>query len=149
MRAVIQRVCSASVSVDDNCVAMVKKGLLVFIGIKDTDESHDCDYLINKIVQMRIFQDELRPMNKNIVDVNGGILLVSQFTLFGDMRKGNRPSFSSAMHPEKALHIYEYFVKQCKKQYPRVKTGVFGAHMHIELVNDGPVTILLDSEKTF
>lgn len=145
MKAVIQRVTSASVVVDDRLVSAIGPGLLVLLGIKDDDTKKDTDYIIRKIVHMRIFADGQGKMNRNIIDRAGEILLVSQFTLYGDCKKGNRPSFVRAMDPKKAELFYIEFVTTCKQIYPKVKEGIFGANMQVALVNDGPVTIVVDS----
>jgi len=148
MRAVVQRVISASVSVDKEVVSSIENGLLVLLGIKSDDTHKDRDYIIRKIINLRIFSDTENKMNRTVVDSSGEILVVSQFTLYGDCSKGNRPSFVDAMSPQKANIFYENFLQKIKQEYPKVKSGVFGKHMHIGLVNDGPVTILLDSKKT-
>jgi len=144
MRAVIQKVTLASVSVDGALVSEIGLGLLVFLGIKAGDTSKETDYVVRKIVNLRVFEDDQHKMNKSILDVGGEILLVSQFTLYGDCRKGNRPSFVQAMPPQEAEPFYNDFVVALKKAYPKVKEGVFGAYMQVQLINDGPVTILLD-----
>ena len=146
MRAVIQRVTSASVTIDDRVTAEIEKGLLVLLGIKETDTPKDAAYIMNKILKLRIFADELKPINADISQVDGEILLVSQFTLYADCSKGNRPSFIQAMSPDKAQPMYELFVAKIKELYPKTKSGVFGADMRVALVNDGPVTIVLDSQ---
>jgi len=168
MRAVVQLVKSASVSVSQKLVSEIGPGLLVLLGIKD-DDAHPLSgsppfvraqdrlrsgqarssggYIIKKIINLRIFPDENGNMNKSVQDVGGEILLVSQFTLYGDCRKGNRPSFICAMPPEKAKNFYKNFADCLKSEYPKVKEGIFGAYMQVALVNDGPVTILIDSEK--
>jgi len=147
MRAVVQRVSSASVSVDGKLISKIGPGLLVLLGIKDSDTQKDTDYIIKKLVKLRIFPDDNHNMNKSVADTGGEILLVSQFTLYGDCRKGNRPSFIKAMKPDEAKEFYDNFAIVLKKEYPKVKEGVFGAYMKVELVNDGPTTILIDSEK--
>jgi len=146
MRFVIQKVGSASVSVDDKIVSEIGNGLLVLVGLGVDDSKEDFDYFIKKILNMRIFEDEERKMNKSVIDVGGEILLISQFTLYADCKKGNRPSFVKAMSPEKAKVMYEDFVENFKKNYvsEKVKNGVFGAFMKVSLVNDGPVTIVLE-----
>ena len=146
MRAVIQRVTSASVTIDDRVTAEIEKGLLVLLGIKETDTPKDAAYIMNKILKLRIFADELKPINADISQVDGELLLVSQFTLYADCSKGNRPSFIQAMSPDKAQPMYELFVAKIKELYPKTKSGVFGADMRVALVNDGPVTIVLDSQ---
>lgn len=149
MRAFIQRVRSASVTVDDSCVATIGYGFVVLLGIKAGDTTEDSRYVINKLLKLRIFPDDQNNMNNSIIDVKGELLIISQFTLYGDMRKGNRPSFSNAMVPQRASIMYDNFVAQCKQHYPKVKTGIFGSYMQVALVNDGPVTLLLDSSKVF
>src|SRR3990172_13056005 len=146
MRAVIQRVTSASVTIDDRVTAEIEKGLLVLLGLKETDTPKDAAYIMNKILKLRIFADELKPINADISQVDGELLLVSQFTLYADCSKGNRPSFIQAMSPDKAQPMYELFVAKIKELYPKTKSGVFGADMRVALVNDGPVTIVLDSQ---
>ncbi len=149
MRAVIQRAKMASVAVQDENIADINEGLVVFLGIADSDTMEDVDYLAEKIAGLRIFEDEDGKMNKSVQDVDGAILIVSQFTLLGDARKGRRPSFTRAAHPEKAKKLYEAFVEACKKKVKVVKKGQFQAEMLVTVLNDGPVTILLDSKKQF
>ena len=149
MRAVIQRVSQASVTVDNNIVGKISKGLLVFLGIGEADDESDLSYLVDKISGLRIFQDENDKMNLSVEDVRGEILLISQFTLYGDVRKGKRPSFTKSAHPTVGEKLYEEFIKKLKLSGIKVETGIFGAHMDVELVNDGPVTILIDSKKDF
>lgn len=149
MRAVIQRVKKASVIVDNNLIGKIDKGLLVFLGVSDNDTENDLDYIFDKTVGLRVFEDEQGKMNKALVDVYGSILIVSQFTLYGDARKGKRPSFSHAARPDKAIPLYEKFIEKCKESGLNTQTGQFGADMDVELINDGPVTILLDSTKMF
>lgn len=147
MKLVVQRVANAEVSVDEKTVGKINKGFLVLLGIKNTDTKEDVDYLVRKLINLRIFTDENAKMNLSIQAVNGELLIVSQFTLYGDCkRSGNRPSFSDAAKPDIAIPLYEYFVNECKKQIPVVQTGIFGASMKVSLLNDGPVTIILDSE---
>jgi len=145
MRAVIQRVEQACVEVDGKLISKISKGLLVLVGIKTDDTQKDSEYLIKKILNLRIFEDEKHSMNKSVLDLNLEILLVSQFTLYGDCKKGNRPSFINAMSPEPAKDFYNNFVEKFRQQYPNVQDGVFGAHMKINLINDGPVTVILES----
>lgn len=146
MRIVVQRVNKASVSVDDNIVGKIDQGFLVLLGIKSTDTYKDADYLVRKLINLRIFTDENDKMNLSLLDVKGELLIISQFTLYGDCKKsGNRPSFSDAAKPEIAIPLYEYFISECKKAIPVVQTGEFGAHMKVDLVNNGPVTIIIDS----
>ncbi|KGF47727.1 D-tyrosyl-tRNA(Tyr) deacylase [Veillonella montpellierensis DNF00314] len=149
MRAVVQRVTSASVSVDAIEVGKVKEGLLVFLGISKDDTESDANYIVDKISHLRIFEDAMGKMNESIIDKKGDILLVSQFTLYGDVRHGRRPSFTEAASPEQAQLLYEYVVNQCRLLGITIATGTFQSHMMVELTNDGPVTILLDSKKLF
>ena len=147
MRAVIQRVSHSSLSIKGATHAHIGKGFLVLLGIEEADTSDDVQWLSNKIVGLRIFNDSDEKMNLSLSDIQGEILLVSQFTLFASTLKGNRPSFIKAARPEKAIPLYEEFILQLKKTLPeKVQTGVFGADMQIELLNDGPVTILIDSK---
>ena len=148
MKAVVQRTARASVSIDGNTVGRIDRGLLVLLGIEPDDGEADIEYMVKKCSGLRIFEDENGKMNLSVQDVGGSILLVSQFTLLGDARKGNRPSFTGAAVPEKAIPIYERVISELAKRLP-VPTGVFGADMQVELVNDGPVTILLDSKRTY
>lgn len=146
MRAVIQRVSTASVTVKDNLISSINNGLLVFLGITNTDKTHDIEWLSKKIVNLRIFNDENGVMNKSLVDVNGNLIVVSQFTLMASTKKGNRPSYMNAAKPDIAIPLYEQFISQCEKDLKKpVGTGIFGADMKIELLNDGPVTIIIDS----
>lgn len=149
MRAVIQRVKSASVRVDNKIISSIDKGYLIFIGVEKGDAQGDVDYITNKVVGIRIFEDENDKMNLSIQDVSGEIIIVSQFTLAGDARKGRRPSFSNAMLPDEANELYVSVINSIKENNIKVYTGEFGAHMNVELINDGPVTILLDSKKGF
>ncbi len=148
MKAVVQRTARASVSIDGETVGRIDRGLLVLLGIEPDDGEVDIEYMVKKCSGLRIFEDENGKMNLSVQDVGGSILLVSQFTLLGDARKGNRPSFTGAAVPEKAIPIYERVISELAKRLP-VQTGVFGADMQVELVNDGPVTILLDSKRTY
>ena len=145
MRAVIQRVSQASVSVDYDLVGRIDQGLLVLLGVEQNDSSADLAYMVKKTIGMRIFEDQEGKMNLSIQQVVGQILVVSQFTLLGDLRKGNRPSFVDAAPPEQANKMYERFVSSIRDESIEAQTGVFGAKMQVQLVNDGPVTILLDS----
>jgi D-tyrosyl-tRNA(Tyr) deacylase len=149
MRAVVQRVSKASVSVDGRVTGRIELGLLVLLGIAQGDSEADADYLADKIVGLRIFEDAGEKMNLSVIDVGGAVLAVSQFTLYGDVRRGKRPSFDAAARPELAKKLYEYFVENIKAKGLRCETGVFQAMMNVELVNSGPVTILLDSTKAF
>ena len=148
MRAVIQRVKEASVSVDGVRVGAIGRGFLVLLGVHESDESKDADYVIKKISGLRVFEDEAGKMNLGLSEVGGELLIVSQFTLYGDVRHGNRPAFIEAAQPYKAIPLYEYTVKLLSESFT-VQTGVFGAEMQVELINDGPVTILIDSKKLF
>jgi D-aminoacyl-tRNA deacylase len=149
MRAVVQRVTRAQVTVDDKLVGEIGKGLVVLLGIARDDTKLDAAYLVEKISALRIFDDEAGKMNLSVKDVNGGLLIVSQFTLFGDVRRGLRPSWIDAAAPEVAEPLYDFFVRQSRTFLNEVATGSFRAMMQVELVNDGPVTILLDSRKLF
>ncbi|MGI5911632.1 MAG: D-aminoacyl-tRNA deacylase [Syntrophomonadaceae bacterium] len=149
MRAVIQRTTSSRVLIDQREIAHIGPGLMVFLGIKKGDSTSDADYLINKIINLRIFADKNGKMNLSLLDISGEILLVSQFTLYGDARKGRRPSFSEAELPEIALPLFKYVVNRLCQAGLRVQTGEFGADMMVEIDNNGPVTILLDSNKVF
>ncbi|MCU1284221.1 MAG: D-tyrosyl-tRNA(Tyr) deacylase [Acidobacteriales bacterium] len=149
MRAVVQRVSRASVTVDGVIVGEIGKGLLVLLGVATGDDEAAAEYLAKKIVGLRIFDDDSGNMNLAPEDVGGAVLVVSQFTLYGDVRRGKRPSFDRAARPEEAKRLYEYFVSQVRAAGIQCETGRFQAMMEVELVNDGPVTILLDSEKVF
>jgi D-tyrosyl-tRNA(Tyr) deacylase len=149
MRAVVQRVSSSKVTVDGNVTGEIKKGLLVLLGVTHEDTSKDVDYIIDKVLNLRIFEDENEKMNLSLKDVEGELLVVSQFTLYGDCRKGRRPSFSTAARPELATKLYEEFIEKSRKEGIVTQIGQFGAHMMVDLTNDGPVTILLESNRTF
>ena len=149
MRAVVQRVHESSVTVDGRVTGRIGKGLLVLLGVGETDSEQDADYLAEKIVGLRCFADNDSKFNLSVRDVGGSVLAVSQFTLFGDCRKGKRPSFTEAARPELAVPLYERFVAKVRESGIEVRTGEFGAHMDVQLVNDGPVTLLLDSKKAF
>ena len=149
MRAVVQRVTRANVKVDDQVVGEIKNGLVVLLGIAPDDGNEDIEYLVNKIVALRIFDDDEGKMNRSVKDVQGGLLIVSQFTLYGDVRRGLRPSWSDAAPPEIAEPLYELFLTKAREVVELVQTGSFRKMMEVELVNDGPVTILLDSRKLF
>ena len=145
MRILIQRVSQARVVVSDSTVGAIRTGLLVFLGVAKSDATADADYLIDKLLGLRIFPDEAGKMNRNVSQAGGALLIVSQFTLYADCRKGRRPSFDQAAPPEAALSLYNYFVDSAKKGPVPVETGVFQASMEVHLVNDGPVTIQIDS----
>ena len=149
MRAVVQRVKEAKVVVEGKTVGEIGHGLLVFLGVEQADEIEDAGYLASKIISLRIFKDNEQKFNLSLVDVKGEMLVVSQFTLLGDCRKGRRPSFSDAAPPEKAQKLYEDFMKLVAKNTITVASGEFQAMMDVSLVNDGPVTMLLDSKKLF
>ena len=149
MRCVIQRVKKASVEVGEEMVGRIGAGLLVFLGIGAHDQDKDVSWMAEKILGLRIFEDEEGKMNKSVQDVGGEILLVSQFTLYGDCRKGKRPSFSEAASPQTGKVIYEQMIDVLKASGLKMETGIFQAHMEVSLCNDGPVTMLLDSERTF
>ena len=149
MRAVVQRVTRARVTIDGEIVGEIGNGLVVLLGIARDDTKDDADYLAPKIIALRIFDDAEGRMNLSVKDIDGGLLVVSQFTLYGDVRRGLRPSWSDAAAPEIAEPLYDYFVESSRKLLGRVETGSFRKMMQVELVNDGPVTILLDSRKTF
>ena len=145
MRFVIQRVNHAKCTIDGNITGSIEKGLCVLIGIAETDTKEIADKMIKKLLGMRIFEDSDGKTNLSLNDVNGELLLISQFTLYADCRKGNRPSFTNAGKPDMAKQMYEYIIDQCKKEFPVVEQGIFGADMKISLLNDGPFTIILDS----
>ena len=147
MKTVIQRVSSASVTIDSKVVANIDKGLLVLVGIEDADNQDDINWLTAKIANIRIFEDENQVMNLSIKDTEGDIIVVSQFTLHANTKKGNRPSYIKASKPDVAIPLYQNFVKQLEKELgKKVQTGVFGADMKVGLINDGPVTIVIDSK---
>ncbi|MES2837403.1 MAG: D-aminoacyl-tRNA deacylase [Bacteroidota bacterium] len=147
MRIIIQRVKKASVTINDKLFSEIENGLLVLLGVEDADGTEDIEWLANKLVSLRIFSDEKGLMNLSVKDIDGGILLVSQFTLFASTKKGNRPSFIRSAKPEIAIPLYEKFIIETQKLIAKpIKTGVFGADMQIELINDGPVTIVIDSK---
>lgn len=147
MKVVIQRVSKANVKVDGNITGEIAEGLLIFLGIEDADNHEDIQWLSNKIVNLRIFSDEHGVMNKSVKEMNGNILLVSQFTLHASTKKGNRPSYIKASKPDLAIPMYEKMIKQLEADLGRkIQTGVFGADMKIELLNDGPVTIVIDTK---
>jgi D-tyrosyl-tRNA(Tyr) deacylase len=149
MRAVLQRVTRASVKVEDKVIGEINAGLVVLLGIAQDDSEQDVEYLVEKITNIRLFDDAEGRMNLSVRDVGGGLLIVSQFTLYGDVRRGRRPSWSDAAQPSVAEPLYEHFVAAARREVERVATGSFRRMMQVELVNDGPVTILLDSRKLF
>ncbi len=149
MRAVVQRVKDASVAVDEVQVGAIREGLLVYLGVADSDDESVCMKIAEKISKLRIFKDENDKMNLSVGDVKGSFLVVSQFTLYANIRKGNRPSYDEAGKPEHANMLYEYFIKVLRDKGFCVEHGVFGAHMHVCYENDGPVTILMDSDDLF
>jgi D-aminoacyl-tRNA deacylase len=149
MRAVVQRVTSSKVEVDSQTVGEINAGLLVLLGVARDDGESDADYLAGKIINLRVFRDEAGKMNRSLADTGGAMLVVSQFTLYGDTRKGRRPSYIDAAEPEKAKALYEYFAGRVRSEGVTVETGVFQAMMQVSLVNDGPVTILIDSQRKF
>ena len=145
MKIVLQRVSSASVKVDSKIVGRIEHGLLLLIGFSSSDTEESVLPTLEKIVKLRIFSDEEGKMNKSVFDVEGSMLLISQFTLYADTKKGNRPSFIEAARPEHAIPLYEFFIAEMKKRITKVETGIFGADMKVELVNDGPVTVVFES----
>jgi len=149
MRVVLQRVKRASVEVDGYIIGKIENGILVFLGIKQNDTTEDLNYIVDKIANIRIFEDQAGKMNLSLQEINGEILIISQFTLYGDARGGRRPSYIEAARPEEAIPLYEKCILELKNKGIKVETGEFGADMQVELINDGPVTILLDSKKTF
>jgi len=147
MRAILQRVSRASVTIDGAVHSEIEKGFLILLGVHETDTTAEADVLIDKCAGLRVFEDEDEKMNLSLADVGGAVLAVSNFTLYGDCRRGKRPSFSAAARPETANPLYEYFVEGIRAKGIRVETGVFGADMKVELLNDGPVTIFLDTDE--
>ncbi len=147
MRAVIQRVNSGSVTVDGNVVGSIGKGFVVLLGVSEKDTTEDVVYMADKIVNLRVFEDEDEKMNLSLQDIKGELLVVSQFTLYGDCRKGRRPNFMSAARPEKAEELYVDFVRRCREMGVKTETGTFQAAMTVNIENDGPVTVIVDSEK--
>lgn len=146
MKAVIQRVSEAQVTVDEQIVGQIKQGLLLLIGIDEEDEENDANWLVQKIVNLRIFGDVEGKLNHSVIDISGEILCISQFTLIADYKKGNRPSFMKAAKPDKAIPLFDYFKAQITKTNLKVESGIFGADMKVSLLNDGPVTIVMDSK---
>lgn len=145
MKLVIQRVAHASVTVNNNIVGKIQKGFMVLLGVGPEDTKAKADYLVQKLIKLRVFEDENGKMNLSLKDVNGELLIVSQFTLYADCSGGNRPSFINAANPEMANELYEYFIQQCEKENIKVEHGIFAADMKVELLNDGPVTIILEN----
>ncbi len=148
MRALIQRVTRAQVSVEQNTIGRIEQGILLLLGAATGDTEQDIDYLLEKTLNLRIFADENDKMNRSLLDIGGELLVVSQFTLYGDTRKGRRPSFMQAMEPVEAERLYEEFIARARARGVTVQTGKFGAMMQIELVNDGPVTLMLESPRS-
>ncbi|WP_312765335.1 D-aminoacyl-tRNA deacylase [Epilithonimonas sp.] len=146
MRVVIQRVSEARVKVDDKIVGEIKQGLMLLIGVDKTDEQSDADWLVKKILDVRVFSDDEGKMNHSVKDINGEILCISQFTLISDYKKGNRPSYIKAAKPDKAIPLFEHFKDEIKKSGLKTESGIFGADMKVSLVNDGPVTLVFDSK---
>ena len=147
MKLVIQRVQEASVSVDQKVVGKIGHGFMVLLGVSQTDTEEIADKMFQKLLKLRIFEDENGKTNLDIKSVNGELLIISQFTLYADCRHGNRPSFIGAGTPDQANALYEYFLSQCRKEIPVVEQGIFGAHMMVSLINEGPFTIVLDSDE--
>lgn len=146
MKFIVQRVNKSQVEVEEKIVGKIDKGFMVLIGITHNDTKEIADFLVRKLINLRVFEDEKGKMNLSLKDVQGSLLLISQFTLYADCTSGNRPSFTNAAKPEFANELYEYIIEECKKQIPNVQTGIFGADMQVSLVNDGPVTIILEKE---
>ena len=144
MKLVVQRVKEAKVEVDEKMVGKINKGFLVLIGVTHEDKKEQADYLVKKLCNLRVFEDENGKMNLGLKDIEGELLIVSQFTLYADCSNGNRPSFTNAARPEKANELYEYFCKECEKNDIKVEKGIFGADMKVSLINDGPVTIIIE-----
>ncbi|WP_313098881.1 D-aminoacyl-tRNA deacylase [Epilithonimonas sp.] len=146
MRVVIQRVSEANVKVDNKIVGEIGKGLMLLIGVDESDENTDADWLVKKILDVRVFSDDEGKMNHSVKDINGEILCISQFTLISDYKKGNRPSYIKAARPDKAIPLFEYFKDEIKKSGLKTESGIFGADMKVSLINDGPVTLVFDSK---
>lgn len=147
MKLLVQRVSNASVKVENKIIGKINKGFLVFLGVTHTDDEKVADYLVNKLIKLRVFEDENDKMNLSLEDIEGQLLIISQFTLYAETSKsGNRPSFTNAAKPEYADKLYKYFVDKCKEKGVYTQTGKFGADMKVELLNDGPVTIMLEKE---
>lgn len=149
MRAVVQRVKHSSVEVEGNIVGEINTGLNVLLGIEKDDTFEDIKYLKDKILNLRIFEDENKKMNKSLLDINGELIIVSQFTLLGDCRKGRRPNFMNALSGKEAEMFYNKFIQSCKEEVHKVECGIFGADMKVSIENDGPVTLLIDTKKNF
>jgi len=145
MKAILQRVTHGQVTVDDSITGKIDTGFVVLLGVGHEDTEEDAEYLAEKMVNLRVFNDDAGKMNRSLIDVSGSVLAISQFTLFADTRRGRRPSFIDAAPPEQATHLYEYFMTKVRSAGVRVEKGVFGAHMVVDIQNDGPVTIILDS----
>ena len=146
MRIVLQRVKEANVKVDNEIVGKISEGLMLLIGVDEDDDTNDADWLIKKIIDLRIFSDQEGKMNLSVKDISGEILCISQFTLISDYKKGNRPSYIKAAKPEKAIPLFEYFKQEIKKSGLKIESGIFGADMKVSLLNDGPVTLVFDSK---
>lgn len=144
MKVLVQRVLSSSVEVDNKIVGQINKGLMLLVGFTDSDTDKEIDYMVDKIINLRIFDDENGVMNKSLIDVNGSILSISQFTLYADTRKGRRPSYIKALSGNKAILLYDKFNNKLKEENIKVETGIFGADMKVSLINDGPITIMLE-----
>lgn len=144
MRLLVQRVLNSNVKVDGKVVGEINKGYMVLLGVTHDDDKEKADYLVNKLLNLRVFEDENGKMNLNIKQVGGELLIISQFTLYGNTKDGNRPSFIDAAKPDKANELYEYFIDKCKKENIKTEAGIFGADMKVSLVNDGPVTVMLE-----
>ncbi|MDY5059010.1 MAG: D-aminoacyl-tRNA deacylase [Bacilli bacterium] len=144
MKVLVQRVLSSSVEVDNKIVGQINKGLMLLVGFTDSDTDKEIDYMVDKIINLRIFDDENGVMNKSLIDVNGSILSISQFTLYADTRKGRRPSYIKALNGDKAILLYDKFNNKLKEENIKVETGIFGADMKVSLINDGPITIMLE-----
>ena len=147
MKFVIQRVSQAEVVVEEQSVGKIDQGLMVLVSICNSDTKEIADKLINKLIHLRIFEDENGKSNLSVQDIHGNLLIISQFTLYADCRKGNRPSYTNAGNPDLANEFYEYIIAQCQKEFPNVQHGIFGAYMKVSLLNDGPFTIIFDSEQ--
>lgn len=144
MKVLVQRVLSSSVEVDNKIVGQINKGLMLLVGFTDSDTDKEIDYMVDKIINLRIFDDENGVMNKSLIDVNGSILSISQFTLYADTRKGRRPSYIKVLSGDKAILLYDKFNNKLKEENIKVETGIFGADMKVSLINDGPITIMLE-----